>query len=166
MRHRKKSEKFSRPRAQRKALVKSLLRSLVIYERIKTTKSKAMAIRSYMDKLISRAKENTLSSRRLSYDILGDHKLVKKLFDEIGPRFKDVNGGYTRVFNVGYRKGDGAFVSIVELTRRSEKKVKRGKIIPESKKEKDRDTASREDKSKKGFMSGIKGIFKRDRNSL
>ncbi|OPX29710.1 MAG: 50S ribosomal protein L17 [Candidatus Omnitrophica bacterium 4484_171] len=162
MRHRKKSEKFSRSRAQRKALVKSLLRSLVIYGRIRTTKSKAMAIRSYMDRLISRAKKNDLSSRRLSYNVLGSHTLVKKLFDEIGPRFKDINGGYTRVFNIGYRRGDGALVSIVELTRREQKKPRKKKVITEDTK---KDAAPEKDKDKKGFISGIKGIFRKDKNS-
>ena len=162
MRHRKKSEKFSRSRAQRKALVKSLLRSLVIYGRIKTTKSKAMAIRSYMDKLISRAKKNGLSSRRLSYNILGSHTLVKKLFDEIGPRFKDINGGYTRVFNIGYRKGDSALVSIVELTRREQKKSRKKKVIAE---DINKDVASKKGKDKKGFISGVKGIFKKSKDS-
>jgi len=163
MRHRKKSEKFSRSRAQRKALIKSLLRSLVIYERIKTTKSKAMAIRSYMDKLISWAKKNDLNARRLSYDILGSHRLVKRLFDEIGPRFKGINGGYTRVFNIGYRRGDGAFVSIVELTQRKQRKVRNKKTVPDGKKDKDK--VPQEDKNKKGFMSGVKGIFKKDKGS-
>jgi len=161
MRHRKKSEKFSRSRAQRKALIKSLLRSLVIYERIKTTKSKAMAIRFYMDKLITWAKKNTLLSRRLSYDILGNHKLVKKLFDEIGPRFKDINGGYTRVLNIGYRKGDGAFISIVELTQRKQKKSRKKKVTSEDKKSKDTTPQEDKGKDKKGFISGVKGIFKK-----
>ena len=161
MRHRKKSEKFSRSRAQRKALIKSLLRSLVIYERIKTTKSKAMAISSYMDKLITWAKKNTLHSRRLSYDILGNHKLVKKLFDEIGPRFKDINGGYTRVLNIGYRKGDGAFISIVELTQRKQKKSRKKKVTSEDKKSKDTTPQEDKGKDKKGFISGVKGIFKK-----
>jgi len=160
MRHRKKSEKFSRSRAQRKALVKSLLRSLVIYERIKTTKSKAMAIRSYMDKLIGWAKKDNLSNRRLSYNVLGSHILVKKLFNEIGPRFEGVDGGYTRVLNIGHRKGDGAFVSILELTRREQKKSKRKRVASS---DVEKDTAPKKDKEKKRFISGVKGIFRKDK---
>ena len=139
MRHRKKSEKFSRPRAQRKALIKSLLRSIIIYEKIKTTTSYAKAIRSTMDKFISLAKQASLSARRKAYETLGDHKLVKKLFNEIAPRFKDLSSGYTRIIHSGYRKGDGAGMSIVELVRIKEKhKLKKSKakaVVKEKEKE-------------------------------
>ncbi|MDD4955805.1 MAG: 50S ribosomal protein L17, partial [Candidatus Omnitrophica bacterium] len=95
MRHRKKSQKFSRPRAQRKALKKSLLRSLLIYERIKTSEAKAKELSSWVDRLISMAKEPTLHHKRLAYELLCDHMLVKKLFDNIAPRFKEIKGGYS-----------------------------------------------------------------------
>ena len=165
MRHRRKSEKFSRPRAQRKALVKSLLTSLVTYERIKTTKSKAMAIRSYMDKLITLAKKNDLSTRRLSYKILEDRTLVKKLFDDIAPRFKDIKGGYTRVFDLGHRKGDGAAISIVELTVRHNDKRKRGETASSGAKA-EKDSVSKDNQSRKSFVSGVKNIFKKKSSAL
>jgi len=168
MRHKKKSEKFSRPRAQRKALIKSLLRSLVIYERIKTTESKAKAIKSWMDKLITLAKRGDLHSRRLSYRILGDHQLVKRLFVDLGPRFKDLKGGYTRVVDLGHRKGDGALVSILELTRvEKKKKIKRKKEEKKKKEEKvEKRLPPKEEKPKKGFISGVRKIFKKERDAL
>ena len=161
MRHRKKSEKFSRPRAQREALIKSLLRSLIIYERIRTTTSKAKAIRPMVEKLISLAKRGDLHSRRLAYSILESHVLVKRLFDDIGPRFNNKNGGYTRIFNIGTRKGDGAGLSLVELTQRREK-LKKKKEKPKKEEE---PTSKKEEK--KGFLSGVKSVFKKkDKGAL
>jgi len=162
MRHRKKSERFSRSRAQRKALIRSLLRSLFIYERIVTTQSKAKGVRGWVDKLIEWAKKDTLHHRRLAYRILCDHKLVKRLFEEIAPRFKDISGGYTRIVNVGYRKGDGALLSLLELTRIKEKKKEKKK--KEEKKEAgiEKETPSQEivQPQKKSFLQGIKRLFK------
>lgn len=171
MRHNKKSEKFSRSTAQRKALVKSLLRALVVSEKIKTTESKAKALRSHMDKLITWGKSGSLHSKRLSYSLLGDHKLVKKLFDVIAPRFKDINGGYTRVINVGFRKGDGAKLSFIELTRRPEIKKKKAakkakaEITEETPKKtvKEEKSKSEQEQQTQGFMSGMKKIFKKEK---
>ena len=171
MRHRRKRDNFSRPRAQRKALVKSILRSLVISERITTTESKAKAMRSWADKLISWAKEDSLHNRRLSYKFLEDHKLVKRLFDEIGPRFKDINGGYTRIIDLGNRKGDGAKLSILELTKieRKEKthkgKKKKEKEVPHEEKHEKR-APKKEEKPRKGIVSGMRRIFKKERDAL
>ena len=159
MRHRKKSEKFSRPRAQRKALVNSLLRSLLIYERITTSESKAKAMRSWADKVINWGKTDTLANRRLSYRLLKDHSLVKRLFTEIGPRYKDINGGYTRVIGLKLRKGDGAKLSILELTQRVEKKAPDLKAAKGKKAAKDTQEAKASDK-KKGLVSGMKKMFK------
>ncbi|UCG34677.1 MAG: 50S ribosomal protein L17 [Candidatus Omnitrophota bacterium] len=159
MRHRKKSEKFSRPRAQRKALIKSLLRSLVIYERIATTESKAKALRSWADKLITWAKTDTVSNRRLSYRLLENHALVKRLFDNIGPRFKDVGGGYTRVVDFGFRKGDGAKLSFLELTR-IERKLKGKKSEEEKEKKIKKEKEAPKKEEKRGIVSGVKKMFR------
>lgn len=170
MKHQKKNKKFSRPRAQRKALIKSLLQAVVVHERIITTELKAKALRKWVDRLITLAKKNTLHARRLSYRVLGSHVLVKRLFEEIGPRFKDIAGGYSRVIGFRRRKGDNAKLSILELTK-VEKKEKKHR----EKKEKERVVKEevREDKiipkkeiPKKGLLSGIRKIFKKERDSL
>jgi len=171
MRHKKKSEKFSRSRAQRKALVKSLVRALFTYERITTTQAKAKGIREWADKLIEWAKKDSLHHRRLAYKFLCDHKLVKRLFEDIGPRFKDISGGYTRIFNLGYRKGDGASMSLLELTRlKKEEKKKKGKKEKEEKKEvmvEEKKTPLKEEvQPQKKFLQGIKKIFKKERDSF
>ena len=93
----KKAQTFGRPSNQRRALLRSLARSLVIHERISTTEAKAKALRPFIERLVTYAKKNTLASRRLTQTRLGDKAAVKKLFDFIGPRYSERAGGYTRV---------------------------------------------------------------------
>ena len=173
MRHRKKSEKLSRSRAQKKALVKSLLRAIIINERITTTTSRAKYLKGEVDRLITWAKKGTLSGRRLVYRVLGDHELVKRLFNEIAPRFKNISGGYTRSLRMSNRKGDGASLSLIELTRivKIDKPHKR-KVKETEAKETIKEEAQRkvppkkEAKPKKGFVSGVRKIFKKERDAL
>lgn len=172
MRHRRKSQKFSRSRAQRKALKKSLLRSMVSYERIKTTEAKASALRSWIERLITLAKTDTVHHRRLAFQVLRDHDLVKKLFEAIAPRFKGINGGYTRMFYLGCRKGDASRISLIELTKIEikEKKVREKKAketeTTEEAEHKEVKHAPHKEKPKKTIIDGVKGIFKKERDSL
>ena len=92
-----KGQTFHREAGQRRALIKSLARSLVLEERISTTEAKAKALRPFVERLVTYAKKNTLASRRLAITRLGDKEAVKKLFDSIGPRYAERAGGYTRV---------------------------------------------------------------------
>lgn len=124
MRHQNRSRNFGRTRTERIAMFNSLGRAMVISERITTTLQKAKDSRGVIDKLITWGKRNDLHARRLAFSVLKDRKLVKILFDEISPRFKDRNGGYCRVIPLGFRKGDGAQMAILELVVRKEKKVK------------------------------------------
>ena len=89
--------------------------SLLRHERIETTGAKAKALRSYADKLITLGKKGDLAARRLAAEDVHDHEVLKKLFDEIAPRFKERAGGYTRVLKVGTRRGDAADVALIEL---------------------------------------------------
>lgn len=97
MAYTKKARTFGHPASQRKALLRSLARSLVMHERISTTEAKAKALRPFVERLVTYAKKNTLASRRLTKTRLGDDAAVKKLFDSIGPRYATRSGGYTRV---------------------------------------------------------------------
>lgn len=116
MRHRNKHKHFSRNQAQRRVLIRSLVRAVLLSGRITTTDVKAKAASSGVDKIITLGKQNTLHARRRAYDFLQDHGLVKQLFDSIAPRFRTRNGGYTRVLKIGgFRKGDGATMSLVEF---------------------------------------------------
>jgi len=116
MRKLKKGRKLSRKRDQRKALLKSLARSLFLNEKIKTTEAKAKEISGSAEKLITRAKKGDLSSRRYLAKFFS-RDLVKKLVDEIGPRYKSRKGGYTRIIRLGPRKSDGARMVVIELVK-------------------------------------------------
>ena len=114
MRKRKKGRKLSRKRDQRKALLRSLANNLIVKERIKTTEAKAKEVSGFVEKLITKAKKGDLSSRRLLIKFFSP-KIVKKMTDEIAPRYKDRKGGYTRIVKLGQRITDGARMVIIEL---------------------------------------------------
>ncbi len=115
MRHQKGVKKLGRNGAHRKALMRNLATALFRHERIETTEVKAKALRSYADKLITLGKKGDLAARRLAAEDVHDHEILKKLFDEIGPRFKERAGGYTRVLKTGTRRGDAAETALIEL---------------------------------------------------
>ena len=106
---------LSRTTAHRRAMSRNMVTSLFRYERVTTTKAKALEVRKAAEKLITRAKEDTVHNRRIAAKVIADEKILNKLFTEIGPRMKDRNGGYTRVLKMGYRQGDAADVVILEL---------------------------------------------------
>lgn len=109
MLHHRKNRKLGRVRKVRTGLMRSLAHNLVLEEKIITTEAKAKSLRPYIEKLITHAKTDTVSNRRHVYSELGnDDAATSKLFDEIGPRFKDRPGGYTRIVKVGIREGDAA----------------------------------------------------------
>ncbi|PIS08735.1 50S ribosomal protein L17 [Candidatus Beckwithbacteria bacterium CG10_big_fil_rev_8_21_14_0_10_34_10] len=134
MRHRKAGKKLNRNTAQRKALFKNLIQSLILHEEIKTTEAKAKAIKGLMAKLISKAKKGSLHKRRQIMAFLPDKRAVKKLFDDLGPRFKQRNGGFTRFVRLGNRKGDDAMIVRLELTEKKEKEAKEEKTKKKDKK--------------------------------
>ncbi|MDD5614317.1 MAG: 50S ribosomal protein L17 [Candidatus Omnitrophica bacterium] len=212
MRHRKNIALLGKPSDQRKALIKSLAIAVIASESIKTTYRRAKECSRKVDRLISWGKKGDIHSRRQAYSILQDRALVKKLFQDIAPRFKGINGGYTRVLKLGKRRGDNAQLAILELTKikeeiieeknkirrmrkeKKEKKVheetaqaevvqveeekpakkkvvqkkdsKKEKIedIKESKNQEQAKKSDKEDQKKdKGFLQGLKGFLKRDR---
>lgn len=125
MRHKKSGRKFSRTREHRVAMFRNLMMNLIRYQRIKTTDAKAKGLRRIADRVISLARTNTLSNIRKASYYISDKDLLKKLFSEIGPRFVDKKGGYTRIYKVGRRVGDNASMSIIEFAFEEEKKAKR-----------------------------------------
>ena len=114
MRKRKKGRKLSRKKDQRKALLKSLAAALILKEKIKTTEAKAKEVSGFVEKQITRARIGSLHSRRLLARFF-HQKIIKKLVDEIAPRYKERKGGYTRIIKLGQRKIDGAKMAIIEL---------------------------------------------------
>jgi len=115
MKHRRGFNPLGLMSAHRKALHRNMVTSLFRKERIKTTKAKAMEVRRTAEKMITRAKEDSVHNRRIVSSRLFDEGIVAKLFTDIAPRMKDRNGGYTRVLKLGERKGDAAEIVILEL---------------------------------------------------
>ena len=119
MRHRIGYKKLNRTSEHRKALFKNMLNSLIKYEQITTTLPKAKELRRVAEPLITLAKEDSLMRRRLAYSRIQDKKAVKKLFEVLGPRFKNRPGGYMRILKHGFKKGDASPKAYVELTEKS-----------------------------------------------
>lgn len=115
MRHRKAGRKLGRTTAHREMLLRNLLTSLFHYEKIVTTEAKAKELRKLADKVITLAKRGDLHARRQAAEVVQDEDVLKKLFDSIGGRYKDRNGGYTRLTKLEYRMGDGAPLAAIEL---------------------------------------------------
>jgi ribosomal protein L17 len=142
MKHKQGFNPLSRRSAHRHALHRNMVTSLFKYERITTTKQKAMEIRRTAEKLITRAKVDSVHNRRETAKWIWDEAILNKLFTDISPRMKDRNGGYTRVMKLGFRQGDAADLAILELVDYSfEEKEK-------SKEEKAKNKKSSGDKTK------------------
>jgi large subunit ribosomal protein L17 len=119
MRHRKSGRKLGRKPAHRKALLRNLAKALIMSSRITTTEAKAKDLRGVVEPLITLALKNDLHARRQAYRVLGDHRLVQRLFDDFGPLFSAGGGGYTRVVKLPVpRRGDAAPLALIEFTRK------------------------------------------------
>jgi len=117
MRHRKTGKKLGRTKDPRKALLRSLATNLVLYEKIKTTEAKAKAIKPIVEKLVTKAKNNNLATKRELNKYLYIDNAVKKLIEDIGPRYKERKGGYTRIIKLPNRQGDGAAMAQIEFVK-------------------------------------------------
>jgi large subunit ribosomal protein L17 len=115
MNHKTGFNPLSRTTAHRRAMTRNMVTSLFRYERITTTESKAKEVRKAAEKLITRAKTDSVHNRRVVAKFIADEKILNKLFTEIGPRMKERNGGYTRILKMGFRQGDAADTVIFEL---------------------------------------------------
>jgi len=115
MRHRKSGRQLSRNSSHRWALMRNLVTALLRHEKIQTTDPKAKELRRWADRVITLGKEGSLHARRQVLGIVQDKAVVRKLFDTIAPRFKERPGGYTRIIKIGWRRGDAAQMSLIEL---------------------------------------------------
>jgi large subunit ribosomal protein L17 len=191
MRHAKKRMQLGRFTSWHDATIKSLAKNMIICQSIKTTLTRAKAVKQQVDKLITLSKKNTLFARRQAQKVLGEHKLVNLLFTEIGPRFAKRQSGFTRIIPLGKRRGDNAQMVIFELTelkKKEPKKVKKGKeakpeavhehgaeeaieekISQEEKKETKvavKENPTDQKKPPKKFMGGLRTIFRKKSDSL
>ncbi len=120
MRHRKAHRKLNRTSSHRVAMLRNMAANLIKHEQILTTLPKAKELRPYTEKLITLAKKGGLSNRRLAMSRLMDESQLAKLFDVLGERYADREGGYTRVIKAGYRASDAAPMAVIELVDRDE----------------------------------------------
>ncbi|MGQ7791404.1 50S ribosomal protein L17 [Faunimonas sp. B44] len=120
MRHGKSGRKLNRTSSHRQAMFANMAASLIQHEQIVTTLPKAKELRPIVEKLITLAKRGDLHARRVAASRLRDEEMVKKLFETLGPRYAERNGGYTRVLKAGFRYGDNAPVGVIEFVDRDE----------------------------------------------
>ncbi|MBL4782172.1 MAG: 50S ribosomal protein L17 [Porticoccaceae bacterium] len=131
MRHRHSGRQLNRTSPHRRAMFRNMTASLVEHEVIKTTLPKAKELRRVAEPLITLAKTDTVANRRLAFDRLRSKEAVGKLFSELGPRFEDRPGGYTRILKCGYRTGDKAPMAYIELVDRSVEAVEEFEAVEE-----------------------------------
>ena len=175
MRHAKIKHQLNRFTSWRKATLISLAKSLILHQSVRTTKAKAKAAQVLAERLISLGKQNTLTAKRRAFSILGEHRLVNILFNDIAVRFPNKNAGYTRVIQLGNRRGDSAPIAILELTeikkkeRRPAKEKKEAKPEPDQQQKPQAPTKEKPPLEKKApttFLGGIRRIFKKERDAL
>lgn len=145
MRHRRVTRRLGRKDAHRKATLKNLTKALLVKESIKTTKIKAKEMQSFVDSLISIAKNNNPESKRQVFTLIRDKTLINLLFNEIAPRFKARGGGYTRLIPLYARRGDGSPMAILELVEKKPKAPPK-KISPKAEKKKIEELKAEEEK--------------------
>jgi large subunit ribosomal protein L17 len=151
MRHQRKVKKLSRTKPHREAMMNNMATSLFAHRMIETTETKAKELRRITDRLIRTAKEDSLAARRQVAKTVKDRKVLKKLFTEIVPQFKNRTSGFSRVIKLGYRRGDSAMVSVVELLTEKPKIVKeKGKKQKDASKKKGKEAEVVATKSEKG----------------
>ena len=120
MKHRIKGKKLNRSSSHRKALFKNMAQAIIKHEQITTTLTKAKELKRFVEKIITLGKKGDLESRRKTISVLQDPKMTKKTFDVLAERYKDRNGGYTRIIKLGNRFGDNASMAVIELVDRDE----------------------------------------------
>ncbi len=135
MKHRIGFNRLGRKSSHRKAMISNMVTSLFRYERIETTKAKALEVRRHAEKMITRAKVDSVHARRIVAEDIKDKAVLAKLFTDIAPRNESRAGGYTRILKLGYRKGDAAEMVLLELVERKVKTEKAAKKEKKSKKD-------------------------------
>lgn len=163
MRHRVAGRKLSRHTRHRELMFRNMLVSLLQHERIKTTLAKGKELRSWADNIISLGKQGTLHARRRAFALLRDKGIIRKLFDEIAPKFKDRQGGYTRIYRLGWRRGDGAPLSLVELATYAPPEEKKKSTIKKAKEVIEKVTPKKKEKAEKKEKEKEKGKEKKEK---
>ncbi len=154
MRHRVAGVKLNRSPSHRRALFRNLVTALLQHESVKTTDAKAKELKRWGDRMITLGKQGTLHARRRAAALIHGHAVVKKLFDELAPRYQARQGGYTRVTKLGIRAGDAAPISIVELVDRGGASEDTGKKKPQRRRDSGKQQPAAKQKPKKRAAAG------------
>ena len=154
MRHRVAGVKLNRSPSHRRALFRNLVTALLQHESVKTTDAKAKELKRWGDRMITLGKQGTLHARRRAAALIHGHAVVKKLFDELAPRYQARQGGYTRVTKLGLRAGDAAPISIVELVDRGGATEDTGKKKPQRRRDGGKQQPAAKQKPKKRAAAG------------
>lgn len=155
MRHHKAGRKLGRQSSHRVSMLRNMVTSFFDDESIETTDAKAKELRKLAEKMITLGKQGSLHARRHALAVIKDRKVVKKLFEDIAPRFQERQGGYTRIFKAGYRPGDGALLSVVELTSKASS-TKKGKAKTKGKASTSKSVSKKKQPSRKSPAKGEK----------
>jgi large subunit ribosomal protein L17 len=148
MNHKKSFNKLNRNASHRKALLRNMATVLFKHERIVTTKAKAIEVRRVAEKMITRAKEDSVHNRRVVGEKIADQEILAKLFTDIGPRMKERNGGYTRILKIGFRDQDAASMVVLELVDHKLEDGKKSEKKKPAEKAKKTDTKSKKSEAK------------------
>jgi large subunit ribosomal protein L17 len=127
MRHLKANKKLGMDSSHRKAVLRNMVTSLIEHERIKTTDTRAKELRRIADRMVTLGKRGDLHALRQTMEVIRVKSVATKLFEDIAPRYKDINGGYTRIIKIGHRHGDNAPLSIIEFTVQKQEEKKEPK---------------------------------------
>ncbi len=175
MRHNTETKTLGRSSSYRRATIRSIVKAVLKYQRIKTTKTRARLAQQKLEHLISLGKEGSLHSKRLAYKFLGEHLLVKHLFDGITALFKDKTSGFSRIIYLNQRRGDNSQMVILELTEKEKKeKHKKQKELKKTKEKPTKEETKPQEQVKpvpkekptKKFLGGLRTFFKKERDSL
>lgn len=155
MRHQKAGRKLGRDSGHRVSMLRNMVTSFFNDERIETTDARARELRKLAERMITLGKQGDLHARRHALAVIRDRGVVKKLFEDIAPRFQERQGGYTRIFKAGHRVGDGAFLSVIELTSKASPR-KKGKAETKEKVPTSKPAAKRKGRGKTPPVRGEK----------
>ena len=156
MRHQKAGRKLGRDSPHRISMLRNMVTSFFGNERIETTDAKAKELQKLAEKMITLGRQGSLHARRNALAVIKDRKIVKKLFEDIAPRFQNRQGGYTRIFKAGHRPGDGALLSVIELTTKASS-IDKGKTKTKEKASTSKSVSKKKKPSKKSSPKGEKG---------
>ncbi|MBI4598318.1 MAG: 50S ribosomal protein L17 [Candidatus Omnitrophica bacterium] len=173
MRHGKRNQRLSKPTDQREALIHGMMQGLIIHRRVKTTYARAKEAQRLADRLVTWGKEGSVHSRRLAFRILQNRTLVKHLFADIAPVFVDVQGGYTRVTRLNFRRGDGAQEAVLTFSLDAAlhqtapaPKTSAAAVVAPAAGQAPASPAEQETEKPKGFLEGLRGLWTRKKKGL